>query len=326
MQMQWMDGENDLLLTCRETGDGIAVLRCETQDAVVHLPGFIGERPVTALGDYVLAERAPDLSGFSGLFTVRVGRGTDCAHDPCALHRLRVPESVRSVGNYAFYNCLDLEELFLPKALTDVGSDAFLNCNRLHRVQIEASSDGTSCLRSVLREHHGELLCTLLFPDSTKAQLWFPAYSEEYEELAAPHIFGYHIEGAGFTYRQCFDGGRLNFFQYDAALERLLRTQDFDSAVRVALCRLRWPRELLLANRERYSALLAEHAACALDMLLREKNSEDMAYALRLNLFPTGALQRACDRARMERDTEMLGLLMERLHRTGAVQKRSFDL
>ena len=80
------------------------------------------------------------------------------------------------------------------------------------------------------------------FADGTQASLVSRLQRGEYEELAAPHIFGYHIEGAGFTYRQCFDGKKLNFSQYDAALETVVRTRDFEDAVRVALGRLRWPK------------------------------------------------------------------------------------
>lgn len=324
--MEWMDGENELTLTCRHRAGGVAVLRCETRDPVIHLPDTILGVPVTALGDYAMARRAPDLSGIRDLFTVHVGRGQPEPHDADGIRQVTLPLHLQSLGDYAFYDCQALEQLDISPAMADVGSGAFLNCSHLHNVQLAVSPSGESCLRGVLREHHGELLCRMHFADGTQARLWFPAYSEEYEELAAPHIFGYHIEGAGFTYRQCFDGKKLNFSQYDAALERLVRTRDFEDAVRVALGRLRWPKELSPANREQYRALVAEHAAAALKVLADARDTEDMAWALGLELFPPKALQAACDRARNDRDTEMLGLLMEHLHRTGAGRTKTFDL
>ena len=71
---------------------------------------------------------------------------------------------------------------------------------------------------------------------------------------------------------------------------------------------------------------MAEHAAAALKVLADARDTEDMAWALGLELFPPEALQAACDRARNDRDTEMLGLLMEHLHRTGAGRTKTFDL
>lgn len=323
--MQWMDGESNLRLTCRQGNGGIVVLRCETHDPVVCLPDVILGKAVIALGDYVMARRAPDLSCFSDQFTVCVGAGCDQEHDAGGIQRVILPRSLRSVGDYAFYDCHALECIEAGEALTEIGSDAFLNCIAFHQIQTAVSADGTSCLRGVLREHHGELSCQLSFPDG-EAQLWFPAFSEEYEELAAPHIFGYHIEGAGFTYRQCFDGKKLNFSQYDASFERLLLACDFSSAARAALVRLRWPRELSPVHRARYESFATSHADTVLDILLSEQDSDGLAFLLRRSLVPSHALTLACDRARAQRNTEMLGILLEHLHRAGAGNTKTFDL
>lgn len=323
--MQWMDGENNLLLTCQRASSEMVLLRCETRDPVVRLPETINGQAVTALGDYAMARRTPDLSLLSDQFIVRIGNG-ESSHDAEHIRRIILPRSMRSVGDYAFYDCHSLEYLDAGPELTEIGSGAFLNCNAFHCLESDVSADGTSCLRGILREHHGELLCTLRFQNGDIARLWFPAYSEEYEELAAPHIFGYHIEGAGFTYRQCFDGKRLNFSQYDAALDRLILTQDFSSAARVAIARLRWPRDLSPSSRARYEEILANHADEALKILLSEKDSESLAFFLRMKLFSADSLEAACNSARTNRNTEMLGLLMEHLHRAGTVRAKTFDL
>lgn len=72
---------------------------------------------------------------------------------------------------------------------------------------------------------------------------WFPEYVEELEDLSPAHIFQRRIHGAGYSYRQCFDGGVLNFRQYDAALSELLERHDFSVAARVAV-RRDWPYRL----------------------------------------------------------------------------------
>ena len=48
--MRTIEGENELLLTCEQTPDGIAVLRCETRDDDVRLPDEIDGAPVVGVG------------------------------------------------------------------------------------------------------------------------------------------------------------------------------------------------------------------------------------------------------------------------------------
>lgn len=59
--MRCMDGENEMLLTCREQADGVSILRCETRDPVVLLPDEVDGAPVILLGKYALSGRAPTL-------------------------------------------------------------------------------------------------------------------------------------------------------------------------------------------------------------------------------------------------------------------------
>ena len=77
--MRCMDGENEMLLTCREQADGVSILRCETRDPVVLLPDEVYGAPVISLGKYALSGRAPDLAG-EKTFSVRVTCG---GQHPC---------------------------------------------------------------------------------------------------------------------------------------------------------------------------------------------------------------------------------------------------
>ena len=119
--MRVIQGENDLLLTCTAVSDGIAILRCETQDDTVTLPSEINGAPVTQLGPYALSERAPDLSGRE-TFAVRITcGGPEPVHDANAIRAVTLPTALQSVGSYAFYNCRRLETITLPQTVTDFG-------------------------------------------------------------------------------------------------------------------------------------------------------------------------------------------------------------
>lgn len=49
---------------------------------------------------------------------------------------IRIPTSVKSIGNYAFYLCLSIQELFIPSSVDIIYEGAFKNCNNLKKIYI----------------------------------------------------------------------------------------------------------------------------------------------------------------------------------------------
>lgn len=52
------------------------------------------------------------------------------------LTRVRIPEGVRRVDDYAFYGCDNLEAVELPDTLTEIGEAAFAQCGRLAGLRV----------------------------------------------------------------------------------------------------------------------------------------------------------------------------------------------
>ena len=229
--MRCIDGENELILTCETQAEGVCILRCETRDPVVLLPDEIDGAPVTALGRYVLSGRAPDLSG-RDTFSVRVTCGGPLpVHEADSIRAVTLPKHARTVGSYAFYNCRSLEELTMTDSVSAFDGGSLMNCLSLHRIRLLAPPGGATCLPKILGETASELDVRFLHGD-TCTPLLFPAYTEELEDLSPAHIFQRRIHGAGYSYRQCFDGAALNFRQYDRALSELAERHDFAIAAR----------------------------------------------------------------------------------------------
>ncbi len=54
-------------------------------------------------------------------------------------HSYSIPESVTSIGNYAFYGCSSLTSVTIPNSITTIGWSAFYNCSGLTSVTIPNS-------------------------------------------------------------------------------------------------------------------------------------------------------------------------------------------
>ncbi len=63
----------------------------------------------------------------------------DKAFKESSLTGIVIPESVKSIGKAAFYDCLLLANAMLPDELHTIGDDAFLNCEPLTNVELPES-------------------------------------------------------------------------------------------------------------------------------------------------------------------------------------------
>ena len=66
------------------------------------------------------------------------------------LRNIKIPNNVESIGDYAFYNCTSLTSVTIPNSVTSIGNDAFYGCSSLTSVTIPDSvtSIGYSALSS----------------------------------------------------------------------------------------------------------------------------------------------------------------------------------
>ena len=60
-------------------------------------------------------------------------------YDCASLTSIDIPNSVTSLGNYAFYNCSGLTSVTIPNSVTSLGNYAFCNCSGLNSVTVPYS-------------------------------------------------------------------------------------------------------------------------------------------------------------------------------------------
>jgi len=91
---------------------------------------------------------------------------------------LVIPDSMTSIGDYAFYNCTGLTSVTIPASVTSIGSYAFRNCTSLTKViycgtqsQWEAITVGSSneCLTDEERQYHDWQNATCTAPKTCSA-------------------------------------------------------------------------------------------------------------------------------------------------------------
>ena len=98
---------------------------------------------VTTIGDWVF-RNCSSLSKFNGKYASGDGRcliidGTLNSFAPAGLTEYVIPDSVTSIGEYAFYNCSSLRSVTIPNSVTTIGQSAFQGCSNLTSVTIPDS-------------------------------------------------------------------------------------------------------------------------------------------------------------------------------------------
>ena len=121
---------------------------------------------VTSIGEKAF-NGCSSLIEFSGKYASEDGRcliidGTLHSFAPAGLTNYTIPNSVTSIGSYAFYGCSSLTSITIPDSVTSIGSNAFYGCSSLTSVTIgnSVTSIGSNAFRDCWR------LTSVTIPDS----------------------------------------------------------------------------------------------------------------------------------------------------------------
>ena len=290
------------------------ILRASTCDADAVLPDELFGLPVTRLSDRALAPGAADVPGEELTLVCGV---PEREFDNRRIRRLTLPRPLRSIGDYAFLNLREMEELCLFDGLQGVGGACFMNCRAFSRLDLTRVSPAQGpALAAIVSALPQELLVTVRDGSEGMLRLVFPEYVERYEENSPARHFDFKIGGAGYPYHIVFQSRRLVLPDYDALFPGMLAVEhEEDTALRLAYCRLRWPAELSARAAAVYRGYLEKHWAETLQHAVRERDGEGLALALSLDGLTRAELAAALDAARAAGYTEGAALLLEKRHR-----------
>lgn len=206
----------------------VTIYRVYGKDGNVEIPAFIDGYPVSAIYDYCFSAKCVYDSDV--LYTGAIDHLTCIVCD--LLEQVHLPNSLTSIGSFAFYNCRKLRSLSLYEGNIQLGSDVFMN-SKLDSIVFHCLSDSMTCLKQILTQITWD--CEVSFLDT---KVFFPEYDGYYDEVGPAHIFALNIHGEGFRLRQCFDGNILQLNKLDASFSKLCAEESIETCVHFALCRV----------------------------------------------------------------------------------------
>lgn len=295
---------------------GVRLLRVYGQTSEVYVPEQLEGHPVTEIGAYCFAGRTK-MSQYEKRTRYRKSSGETYFSEDFsaemteaenlrelageAVERVILPDCVRKIESYAFYQCAKLIGLELGCGVQEVGGDAFMNCHKLHHMAVRGGCKAASGIRQILAQISSDMEVTFEGKDGIEARLLFPEYYESYDEIAPAHLFGRNIEGEGFRARQCIRDGAVDFKLYDTIFPKACAEEREKTLCRLAMNRLRYPVELGGTERSLYEAYVRAHAGAVCEAAVRAWDEEPVLFMCEQNLFTAAELD-ACIRLATEQE------------------------
>ena len=181
-------------------------------------------------------------------------------------------------------------------------------------------------MRDILGDNDRELAMHLIKKsgeDERECLLFFPGYVDKVREDTMARQLHDTIEGCGYSYRQTVGRRQIDFRLYDQLFERAIYDAK-ETAVYIALGRLRYPLALLSKAEEAYRVFLEREDCFSVHLLLMDKEMEWLRFYLELHLLSKEAVSEALLYLSKENEPEMLArLLLYQETRFGGERRRS---
>ena len=286
--------------------------RCYGNEERIEVPSQIGDRPVTALAPYIFsqARREPDQGN------------AICGNQ---VKEIVLPDTIREIGNYAFYGCYYLEALTLSHKTKDIAGGAFTGCHHLKLLTFRMEGAEGYCMKDVLSEVHHELKVKLVYTDRT-CTLLFPEYYEEAVENTPARMLETQFHGSGYSYRQCFQDGVFQFGEYDRLFFEAQNLESEDFCIELAVTRLMEGVRLSPDAKGIYQSYLMEHRMSAAGWCMEFEQNELLEFLTTFIDWQETELETLIEEANKKERLEIQSFLMDEKHRRFGKKKKTFDL
>ena len=301
MEFEYDVKENEILLK-----------RCYGTEERIEVPAQIEGMPVTVLAPYIFsqARREPDQ------------KAAICGNQ---VKEIVLPDTVREIGNYAFYGCYYLEALTLSHRTHDIAGGAFTGCRHLKNLTFRMEQAEGYCMKDVLSEVHHELKVKLVYPNAV-CTLLFPEYYEEAVENTPARQLETQFHGSGYSYRQCFQDGVFQFGEYDRLFQEAQNLESEDFCIELAVTRLMEKARLSQDAEGVYQSYLMEHRMSAAGWCIEFEQNETLEFLTGFIDWQEGELSDLIEEANAKGRLEIQSVLMDYKHQHFGKKKKTFDL
>lgn len=295
-----MEEKNNGVFSWKEENGQIIITKYTLPCEEVVIPEEVDGLPVTSLGDYVLS-------------------GHCC-------RSVFLPKGLKKIGRYGFYNCRNLAELSFYSDFMDIGTGAFTGCHHIRRLDITLDNED-SCLKEILSEVREELCVRIR--GMMEAVLWFPEFYEEGVENTPARILMTQVHGSGLYYRNCFQGKKFCFPEYDKRFEMACAQESSSFLMELVYGRLAFPCGLTEGAKQQYEKYLACHDMEMAVSFIRYGREEELKWLL--DTYPLGKSREGDFRHLLEeaaagKNPSVTGMLMEYQRIYFPAKRRNFEL
>lgn len=311
-------------------GEEICILRCYGSSGSVVIPEELEGLPVTEISSYAFAgemENEPEnTSGFPCI----------CGNQ---LEEVYLPRTIRRLGRYIFYNCLQFQKFSFYSNLAFMGAGAFTGCENLSRLEMHQMA-GSSCLREILQDlkqkvtvdcyravdREGEDIWRQAGSADRIWRLVYPEFFEEAVENTPARIISTQTHGMGIQYRNAFGNTQVVFEEYDRLFTTGKYNIDLTNIIEMALSRLRYPFALEEKARGEYEKWLAEHLQEGAAFLSGQEDMEDLRWFAETFVQDSNQMEILLEEAKKREVPQIVSMVMDVKHRRFPVKKKMFRL
>lgn len=299
-----------------KTEGGVRILRCYGVSSKVEVPSELDGLPVTELSDYAFArETEEEAEHTSGL--------------PCvcglALEELSLPETIRRLGRYVFYNCTRLRKLSFYSNIAFMGAGGFVGCENLTHLLLQ-QKEGKSCLREILQDLKQSVAVDCYREGVFECRLVYPEFFEEAVENTPARIINTQTHGMGIQYRNTFRDTRIVFSEYDKLFETGKYNIDLTSIIEMAAARLMYPFQLEKSAEGQYGQWFRHHWVEAAEYFLEQEKTKELRWMAESFAETREEVELLLQAADARKDAQELSGLMDILHRRFPGKRKKFAL
>ena len=160
--------------------NGLEILRIWQDSGIIKVPEQIEGIPVIRIAPYTFSLHKDEEEKNASVYQTETGEEDDRFAQPEELccggmvREIHLPSTVQSIGNYAFYGCMNLKLFHGTDAIVRMGSGVFTGC-RLEKVEIDFMDGNKSCLKEILTEIRYQIIATMRY-QGTETKILFPEY------------------------------------------------------------------------------------------------------------------------------------------------------